>query len=61
MKTTQALLDNLTEQAQASPRLRANYDLCKLKKTWYSGLYLKKLYFCKLIEERLKWTTSRVM
>ena len=27
MKITQALLDNLTEQAKASPRLRMNYDL----------------------------------
>ena len=27
MKITQALLDNLTEQAKVSPRLRANYDL----------------------------------
>ena len=26
-KITQALLDKLTEQAKASPRLRANYDL----------------------------------
>ena len=26
-KITQALLDNLTEQAKASPRLRMNYDL----------------------------------
>ena len=27
MKITQALLDELTEQAKASPRLRMNYDL----------------------------------
>ena len=27
MKITQALLDSLTEQAKASPRLRMNYDL----------------------------------
>ena len=27
MKITQALLDNLTAQAKASPRLRMNYDL----------------------------------
>jgi len=27
MKITQALLDTLTEQAKASPRLRMNYDL----------------------------------
>lgn len=27
MKITQALLDNLTEQAKVSPRLRMNYDL----------------------------------
>lgn len=27
MKITQALLDNLTEQAKASPRLRMNMDL----------------------------------
>ena len=27
MKITQALLDQLTEQAKASPRLRMNYDL----------------------------------
>ena len=27
MKITQALLDDLTEQAKASPRLRMNYDL----------------------------------
>ena len=27
MKITQALLDGLTEQAKASPRLRMNYDL----------------------------------
>ena len=27
MKITQELLDKLTEQAKASPRLRANYDL----------------------------------
>ena len=27
MKITKALLDNLTEQAKASPRLRMNYDL----------------------------------
>ena len=27
MKITQALLDNLTEQAKASPRLRMNFDL----------------------------------
>lgn len=27
MKITQALLDRLTEQAKASPRLRMNYDL----------------------------------
>ena len=27
MKITQVLLDNLTEQAKASPRLRMNYDL----------------------------------
>ena len=27
MKITQALLDNLTTQAKASPRLRMNYDL----------------------------------
>ena len=27
MKITQALLDKLTEQAKASPRLRMNYDL----------------------------------
>lgn len=27
MKITQALLDNLTEQAKASPRLRINFDL----------------------------------
>ena len=27
MKITQALLDNLTEQAKASPRLRMNLDL----------------------------------
>lgn len=27
VKITQALLDNLTEKAKASPRLRANYDL----------------------------------
>ena len=27
MKITQALLDNLTEEAKASPRLRMNYDL----------------------------------
>ena len=27
MRITQALLDNLTEQAKASPRLRMNYDL----------------------------------
>lgn len=27
MKITQTLLDNLTEQAKASPRLRMNYDL----------------------------------
>ena len=27
MKITQALLDNLTKQAKASPRLRMNYDL----------------------------------
>ena len=27
MKITQAILDNLTEQAQASPRLRMNLDL----------------------------------
>ena len=27
MKITQAILDNLTEQAKASPRLRMNYDL----------------------------------
>lgn len=27
MKITQALLDSLTEQAKASPRLRVNYDL----------------------------------
>ena len=27
MKITQALLDNLTEQAKGSPRLRMNYDL----------------------------------
>lgn len=27
MKITQALLDNLTEQAKNSPRLRMNYDL----------------------------------
>lgn len=27
MEITQALLDTLTEQAKASPRLRANYDL----------------------------------
>ena len=27
MRITQALLDNLTEQAKASPRLRMNYDM----------------------------------
>ena len=27
MKITQALLDNLSEQAKESPRLRMNYDL----------------------------------
>ena len=27
MKITQAILDNLTEQAKASPRLRMNLDL----------------------------------
>ena len=27
MKITQALLDDLTAQAKASPRLRMNYDL----------------------------------
>ena len=27
MKITQALLDTLSEQAKASPRLRMNYDL----------------------------------
>ncbi|MGM9752990.1 MAG: WbuC family cupin fold metalloprotein [Candidatus Cryptobacteroides sp.] len=27
MKITQALLDDLTSQAKASPRLRMNYDL----------------------------------
>ncbi len=32
MKIDQQLLDNLTEQAKASPRLRMNHDLCNSDK-----------------------------